>query len=198
MTNMIYKDTIISEIIINAQQNERKVYLIEEFTRESVFKAIRAIEKIVEKDVYDGIKPEDSEPIWLMFDSYGGCLLSSFGYISTIRRFQRMGYRFYSVSMARSMSASFYTAMCCDKRYAYEFSSLMVHDQRAFEYGYKTVRDKRVELEQWEKEWNKLVELVEEYTSITREQLEWYVERKLDWDMDTKEALELGVIDEIL
>jgi len=192
------RDPIIQDILLNAQQFERKVYIIEEFDRESIFKVIRAIEKIVEVDSFDEIKPEDAEPIWLMLDSYGGCLHSCFGLISTIRRFQKIGYKFYTVDMARSMSASFYVAMTGDKRFAYELSSLMVHDQRAFEYGYKTVRDKRVELKEWEKEWNILIELVEEYTLITREQLEWYVERGLDWNMTSQEAIELGVIDEIL
>jgi len=192
-----FKDSIIEEIKINAC-NERKVYLIEEFDRESIFKIIRRIDKIINTDIKKGISPKDAEPITIYIDSYGGCLLSCFGIISVMRSYQKQGWTINTVGMSRTMSAGFYLLLCGNRRSVYELCSLMVHDQRAFEYGYKTVRDKRVELQEWEKEWNKLISIVEEYSLITREQLEWYVERARDWNMDAQEALELGVIDEII
>lgn len=190
------KDQMVQEIIINAQINERKIYLIEEFDRESTFKTIRALDRITSIDIQNGVTPEDAEPIWLIIDSYGGCLHSCFNLISVVRKYQKHGWKINTVAM-RAMSAGFFTFMIGTKRYVYELASLMVHDQRAFEYGYKTVRDKRVELVEWEKNWKQLKDLVTEYTNITESQLEWYVERSLDWDMNAKEAIELGVADVI-
>lgn len=189
-----FKDQIIEEIKINAQR-ERKIYLIEEFDRESIFKVIRALDKITSNDIRSGIKPEDAQPIWLFEDSYGGCLHSCFALISTMKRYQKLGWKINAVAMGRNQSASFFAFICANKRYALELCSHMVHDQRAFEYGYKTVRDKRVELEEWEKEWQRLKDIVTEHTFITEEQLEWYVERRRDWDMTTQEAIELGACD---
>lgn len=194
MTNMIYKDPVISEILINAQQNERKIYMIEEFNRESTFKVIRALDKITSIDIENGISPKNSEPIWLVIDSYGGCLHSCFNLASVIRKYKKAGWVINTVGM-RAMSAGFYILMMGSNRYAYELGSFMVHDQRAFEYGYKTVRDKRVELKEWEKEWARLKSLIFEYTDITDEEIEWYVERGLDWNMDANEMILKGVID---
>lgn len=193
MTQFPFKDQIVEEIKLNSLR-ERKIYLIEEFDRESTFKAIRALDKITSIDIREGKKPEESEPIWLLIDSYGGCIHSCFNLISTIRKYQKRGWRINTVAM-RAMSAGFFTFMTGTKRYILELASLMVHDQRAFEYGYKTMRDKRVELAEWEKEWSRLKKLVVEYTDITEEELEWYVERRLDWYMDAEEAIEKNVAD---
>ena len=195
MTQFPFKDQIVEEIKLNSLR-ERKIYLIEEFDRESTFKVIRALDKITSIDVREGKKPEESEPIWLLIDSYGGCLHSCFNLISTIRKYQNKGWRINTVAM-RTMSAGFFTFMTGTKRYVLELASLMVHDQRAFEYGYKTMRDKRIELAEWEKEWARLKKLVIEYTDITEEELEWHVERRLDWNMDAEEAIEKNVADVI-
>jgi len=196
VNNIKYKDHIIEEIKLNCL-SERKVYMIEEYNEESVFKVVRHLDKIIMMDIERGIKSKDTEDINLFIDSYGGNLHDFYFLASAIRRYQKLGWRINTIGMGKTMSAGFFTLIIGSKRYAYEFCTLLCHDQRAFEYGYKTVRDKRVELKDWEKEWNTLKYLVKEYTDITEEQLEWYVERGLDWKMNTVEALELGVIDEI-
>jgi hypothetical protein len=47
---MYFRDSILEEMKINAC-SERKLYLIEEFDRESVFKIIRRLDKIVSLDI---------------------------------------------------------------------------------------------------------------------------------------------------
>lgn len=192
--NNYFKDSILEEIKINACK-ERKLYMVEEFDRESCLKIIRRLDKIIDLDIRQNIAPEDSEDINIYIDSYGGCLHSCFGLISVVRKYQKLGYKINTIAMGRAMSAGLYLLLVGTKRYAYELSSLMIHDQRAFEYGYKTVRDKRVELKEWEKEWSRLKDLIFEYSDITDEQIEWYVERALDWNMTTEEAIKLNVID---
>jgi ATP-dependent protease ClpP protease subunit len=194
---MYYKDMVIEEMKNNAV-SERKLYLIEEFERESIFKIIRRLDRIIAKDRKEGIAPEDAERITIYIDSNGGCLDSCYGLISVMKSYQKLGYKIDTVAMGRCRSAGFYTLICGTRRYSYQYNGIMVHDQRAFEYGYKTVRDKRVELKEWEKEWKRLISLIEEHTLITEEQIEWYVERGRDWDMFSDEALTLGCIDEII
>ena len=176
----------------------KKVYINNEFTRESVFVIMNQIDDIVRLDKLYEIEIKDLEPIKIYIDSYGGCLHSYFMLASRIRELQKKGYKFHMYSMGRCMSAGFYTLILGDKRFAQEYTSLMVHDQRAFEYGYKTVRDKRIEVKQWEKEWNRLKAIIFEYTDIKESDIEFYVERGLDWDMDANEALKLNVVDEII
>lgn len=176
----------------------RKVYVNTEFTRESIFIILNQIDDIIRADKINNVKKDKLEPIHIYIDSYGGCLHSYFMLASKIRELQKRGYKFYTYSMGRCMSAGFYTLILGDKRFAQEYTSLMVHDQRAFEYGYRTVRDKRIEVKQWEKEWNRLKNIIFEYTDITDEEIEFYVERGLDWDMDANEALKLNVVDEII
>ena len=196
VNNFKYKDPIIEEIKLNCLL-ERKVYMIEEYNEESVFKVARHLDKITMIDTEKGIEPKNAKPIYLFIDSYGGNLHDFYFLASVIKRYQKLGWEINTVSMGKAMSAGFFTLILGNNRYSYEYSTLLCHDQRAFECGYKTVVDKRIELQEWEDEWNTLKSLVIEHTLITDEQLEWYVERGRDWKMNTKVALELGVIDAI-
>jgi len=191
------QDNVVLQMRLNALK-ERKIYFLEEFYTESVFKTIRHIEQIIKSDVKKGLAPIQSEPIWIYFESPGGSLIACMSLISTIRQYQRQGYKFHGVAMGMCASAALFSFMCCDLRIAQEFSQLILHDQRCMEHGLKTVRDKRREYEEWEKEWKVLKSLIMEYTIIPEKLIEDYVEKGLDFVLNTQEAIEYGLVDKML
>lgn len=80
---------------------------------------------------------------------------------------------------------------------AYENTTLMYH-QLSWGSGFGKVRDIDEANTQVKKDQEKLDKIILDNTKITKEQLENMNERKKDWFMDVKEALKLGVIDEII
>lgn len=94
-------------------------------------------------------------------------------------------------------SAGFLILVCGDRRMAYENASIMYH-QLSWRSDYDKVRTIDEHNEQVKKDQEKLEKFVLDNTKITKDQLEHINERKQDWWMDAKEALKLGVIDEII
>ena len=191
-------DQSIEEIKFKEAVEYRNVYLIEEIDRETIFKTKCLIEKIVRLDKLKGLKPVDCEPISVHISSYVGSVHSTLYLISYIRHLQRLGYKFYTYVGEVAMSGGFFLSIIGDKRFAYEYSTLLFHDPRDFAYGLRTTEDSRRVAREFEEEWKRLKGIVLEYTNIPEEKLEYYVGRKEDWIIFPDEAKEYGIIDEIL
>jgi ATP-dependent protease ClpP protease subunit len=73
-----------------------------------------------------------------------------------------------------------------------------MYHQLSWRSDYDKVRTIDEHNEQVKKDQEKLEKFVLDNTKITKDQLEHINERKQDWWMDAKEALKLGVIDEII
>ena len=74
----------------------------------------------------------------------------------------------------------------------------MCHQWNRFEYGTKTYQDIVNEREHNDKLYNELAEIITSKTKITREMLDSYTKQNRDFIMDSKTALDLSVIDEII
>lgn len=176
----------------------RIVCLNEEIDRESIFKVRYYIEKIVTKDEALGIKPKNAEPITLRIDSYGGCANSTMHLVAYIQSLQKKGYKINTESLGVSMSGGFKVLIVGTHRSAYKYSDIMVHQPNSFQYGTSTFKDKQIDYEQTKKLWDMLKKFISENTKITEEQLDAYTSKNENWHMTAEEALELGVIDEVL
>lgn len=192
------KDNTIEEIIFKEAVENRNVYLIDEIDRNSIFKTKNLMEKIVKLDRINGIKPEDAEPINLHISSYGGSVHSTLYLISYIRHLQKKKYRVFTFCDEIAMSGGFFLLIVGDKRFSYEYSTILFHDPRDFAYGTRTTEDAKRDFLEFKKEWDRLKEITMQYTNISEEKLEYYVGRKEDWIMFPSEALEFSVIDQIL
>lgn len=94
-------------------------------------------------------------------------------------------------------SCGFLILICGDRRMAYENTQIMYH-QLSWGAGYGKVRSVDETNKQIKKDQEKLDNIVLSNTKITEDKLEYINERKQDWYMTPKEALKLGVIDEIM
>lgn len=85
----------------------------------------------------------------------------------------------------------------CKKVIAYKHTQLMYH-QLSYRTRYNYLQNQKQEVEDCEKLQKVLDLLILENTNITSEMLKIINDKQIDWYMSTKEALDLGVIDEII
>jgi ATP-dependent protease ClpP protease subunit len=86
--------------------------------------------------------------------------------------------------------------MSGSKRRMYRYGTVLIHQVSSGSYGeVQTIQEELVESQRL---WTVLKELIKQDTNITEEQLVDITNRKFDWILDSKQALELKVIDEIL
>jgi ATP-dependent Clp protease protease subunit len=72
----------------------------------------------------------------------------------------------------------------------------MCHQPSSASWG--TLQDMEESLEETIALWDRMIGLITKYTNITEEQLQDIKSRKYDWFMWSEEALEFGVIDQII
>ena len=192
------RDSSLDEVFLKKAVNERRVYLNCEIDRTTITKTKFMIDKILLIDRMAGKSPRECEPITLVINSYGGEVHATLDMISYIRRLQRQNFVINTECESIAMSGGFFIFITGNHRSCQEFAEFMCHDQRMVVYDLVTMGTLRDMFADWSKQWNVLKEIVMEYTAITDEQLELCVKEKRDWYLNSKEAIELKVADDIL
>lgn len=131
------------------------------------------------------------EEICLYINSPGGEVTSGFAIFDTIQ-FIKSDVRTIVVGMAASMAA--FLLACGDKRCALKNAEVMIHQPLGGIQGQAT--DIKIVADHILKTKKKLIEILAKKTKKKASVLEADMER--DFYMDSKEALEYGIIDEIL
>lgn len=131
------------------------------------------------------------EEICLYINSPGGEVTSGFAIFDTIQ-FIKSDVRTIVVGMAASMAA--FLLVCGDKRCALKNAEVMIHQPLGGIQGQAT--DIKIVADHILKTKKKLIEILAKRTKKKASVLEADMER--DFYMDSKEALEYGIIDEIL
>jgi len=146
---------------------------------------------------YPGLRKKE---ITLKINSNGGMVVNMFALHDRLKILESNGWIIKSISESRSYSAGFFTLISGTKgyRYAYRNTDLMLHSQNSFVYGIETVADVREKAIATENLLSKLKKVIYDYTDITDEQFEFYIERNKDWYIDAEEALKLSIIDKII
>lgn len=188
-----YPDRFLDEMKINAALRDRRIFISEEVDRESMFKACYLLDRLVELDKNDKKKQE----IEIVIDSYGGHIYHGLNLISKIESLREKGYKIITTVHSVAMSMGFMILICGSERRAIKHSRIMCH-QPYSRLWYSTLQDMEESVEETKALWIRLKELITKYTNITDEQLEDIKSRKYDWFMWSEEALELGVIDQII
>ncbi len=131
------------------------------------------------------------EEICLYINSPGGEVCSGFAIFDTIQ-YIKSDVRTIVVGMAASMAA--FLLACGNKRCALKNAEVMIHQPLGGIQGQAT--DIKIVADHIVKTKNKLIEILAKKTQKKTSILEADMER--DFYMDSKEALEYGIIDEIL
>lgn len=189
---LIQKDNLLDEIFVTSALRDRRIYFNEMVTRESVCKIIHILDRLVSLDN----KKQTKEDIEIVLDCEGGYCMNGLALISKMLSLQEQGYNINTTVHSLSASMGFMILLVGSNRKSLRYSEIMCHQPSSSTWG--MLQDMEEEVEQTQKTWNIMKDLIINHTKITDEQLEDIKRRKFDWWMSPKEALSLGVIDEII
>ena len=139
-----------------------------------------------------GIKPKDRKPIMLYINSPGGDVIEGFALVSAIETSRTP---VYTVNLGQWSSMAFLIGITGKKRFSLPHSIFLLHDGTTFAIGSSTkVQDKADFNKRYEKEITRKHVLA--HTKISRKIYEKNLRK--EFYMLTDDALELGVIDEVI
>jgi ATP-dependent Clp protease protease subunit len=171
---------------------QRKIYLCDDIDDETAYQFLTYVNKLLEFDERMGTK----QPIEILINSNGGSVEQGFSIISIIHNLEQSGYEVITTNIGAAYSMGFLIAICGTKRKCYKYSRYMVHDISSGAIGKRQAMIEDID------ECNALMEIINsliiEKTNLTEEQLKYWLERKQDKYFSPKDALELGIVDEIV
>lgn len=187
-------DSVTEDLKVNSVMRDRKIYVIEEIDRDSMFKVAYYLDRLeeIDKGRKDGKKPD----IEIVIDSYGGSIYNVLSVISKIESLIEKGYNIITTVTSVAMSAGSLLSLCGSQRRALRYSRIMFHSVAGGSGGKHQELDD--DLEEINSIWQLVKQIITSKTLITDEQLEDIKYRKHDWFMWSDEALKLNVIDEII
>lgn len=170
---------------------ERSIFLTDEITQEhanSVFEVIRFWNGL---DDMDEIPTDEREPIKIYINTPGGDLDATFSIIGSIKTSKTP---VWTITTGTGYSGGFFIGVCGHKRFGYPYSSYLFHEGSSIDGGDAHKFLQRTDF--YKRQLQRLKNLVVNNTKISSEEYEDY--RKDDWFMEPQEALNYGVIDEIV
>jgi ATP-dependent Clp protease, protease subunit len=184
------------EILLNDEVNEDCIELVAvqimNFNKED--DEAEAEAKLVNGDEdYKKIYDRNDHPIILMINTYGGLVDDG---LSTVAAIKSSKTPVHTIAMGKAMSMGFMILIAGHRRFCQRYSNIMYHQissgtvgpvGQMSEYTDHVLRRQKM-----------IEDLVTEHTLIPEETLESVYTRKVDLYIDAEEALEWGVVDEII
>lgn len=191
--NLIIKSHEIEPENLMATANflNREIYLTDDITHDTSTQVFNLIHFWNQIDRKDGIAPEDSEPIKIYIDTPGGDLDAVFSIIGSI---QASDIPVYTYTIGTGYSGGFFIGIVGTYRYALPYSTFLFHEGCIMDGGDAHKFQQRTEF--YESQLQTIKQIVLENTNI--DEREYNEHRKDDWFFNTEEALDYGLIDEIL
>ena len=134
-----------------------------------------------------------AKPIKIMIDSFGGQVYQILGLLAIMDESKTP---IHTYATGAAMSCGFMLLIHGHKRFAYKHATPLYHQVSSGSSG--KVKDMEEKLEESKRLQGLLEKLTLEKTKISAKKLERVYKTKKDWYMTAKEALKLGVIDEIV
>ena len=172
--------------------NQRKILINETISDEVSLEVLYYISKIRTHDNLLGTK----DPIEIYIDTNGGDAFAGFAIVDMIEQLKNDSYEVVTINMAKSFSAGMIIAISGSVRKAFSRSRYMLHDVASGAIGKS--RKLRESLEETEIIRDIYFDIIEKYTTITREDIENWIDRKYDKFFSAKELMELKGVDVIL
>jgi ATP-dependent Clp protease protease subunit len=181
------------------EPKERSLYLAKQVDQASINEISKSILEINESDeqimkiseIYGfSYVPK---PIKLYIDSYGGYVYQCLGLLGIM---EKSNTPLHTIVTGCAMSCGFLISIAGHERYGYSGSTYLYHPVSSFTGG---------QIKQMEEdlmETKRLQKIIEDhtlrFTTIKKEKLKDIYEKKIDWFIDSKEALKLKIIDETI
>ena len=177
----------------------RTLYLPEQVNQESMNKLTKSIIEINKSDDYlkklYAISDIDynPKPIEIYIDSYGGAVYQCMGLLGVM---EKSVTPIHTIVTGCAMSCGFMILISGHKRFGYKLSTPLYHQVST---GFRgKVQDMEESLEETKRLQKMIEKITLAQTEIPKKRLKEVLKNKVDWYMTAKEALELGVIDEII
>ena len=192
------QDPIYDEMIANKALKERTLILNDYVDVESIYKVSYYMDRIKKQDDSKNL-PKEDRIITIELSSGGGSITDGNFLMSKIEKFkEEYGYKIITRVNGYAYSMAFMIFIMGTEREIYRYSDVMIHDAATGMNGYMKA-DEINDVNEWfKRDWIKTKKIITEKTKITDEQLEDMKARKLDWFMESNEALELGVATKII
>ena len=169
--------------------SNRTIWINEEIDRNLTQEIIHYIIKWNRDD--KGIPEMDRKPIRLLFDSQGGDLDAQAAICSAIELSKTP---VIGVAVGLVASAASLIYLSCHVRLAFKSSYFILHKGSAALSGdYENIINS---IEDYKKEINKMISFIIEKSKYTKEEVEEHINK--DWYVRAQEALEKGMVDEII
>ena len=197
MEEMIFKNRLLEEMKENDYKYDNTLYLDCEVERESGVLFCRQLRKLCNQEL---AKPkEERRPIKILISSYGGVLSDYFAMASTMLFYEEKGIIIETYNMGYSCSAGAYLLMLGTKghRYSTRYGEILVHQIQCGQ-PYGTQTDMKVRMNDIEKNWDVLKDIMRKHTKMSEEDIENLTKLNVDVTYSPQEALEKGIIDNIL
>lgn len=178
---------------------ERKLFFSDQVDQKTIRVLSQKIIEINENDEYlkKYSKLHDFEyipkPIEIFIDSYGGNVYQIMGLIGIIENSKTP---VHTLCTGVAMSCGFILLIHGHKRFCYKHGTPLYHQVSSGAFG--TITDMEEHIEEAKRLQNIFEEMTIRKTKITKAKLDKIRKRKKDWYMDANEALELGVVDDII
>lgn len=179
--------------------DDRDLYLTGEITVESVGDIIRAINDINSNDnyltKYYAVTNCDYNPapINIYINSIGGDVMAAMSLITTIENSLTP---IHTHCIGEASSAGLLVFITGHKRIAYKSSMFMYHELSSGSIG--KLKDLEESVEVWKQMQKNIDEIFTTYTNFTQEELDEIRSYKKDFTFYYKEAIEKGIVDQII
>ena len=192
------QDPIYDEMIANKALKERTLILNDYVDVESIYKISYYMDRIKKQDDSKNL-PKEDRIITIELSSGGGSITDGNFLMGKIEKFkEEYGYKIITRVNGYAYSMAFMIFIMGTEREIYRYSDVMIHDAATGMNGYMKA-DEINDVNEWfKRDWIKTKKIIIEKTKITDEQLEDMKARKLDWFMESDEALKLGVATKII
>lgn len=192
-TDLIFsKNQLQAQMEFSLAVSQRKLYINETITDESVFKYIYYLNKIVSIDK----KNNSKEPIEIYINSNGGSVYDGLALISHIEFLKEQGYKIITINMGKAFSMAFLISLVGSERKAYRYSRYMYHEISGGIIG--KYHEMLEDLNECAVLSDIVMDIVIKYSNITKEELKDIGERKQDKYFSAKELLDLKGVDLII
>lgn len=196
MANVQYVDLELQTMTQNSSLRDRRLFLCDEVTRESIFKIVYYMNRIKDLDDSAKIPMSKRQSISIILDCYGGYVTHGLSLISTIEYFKEIGYNIITQCNSVAHSMGFMILIMGSERRILRYARTMVHQLSSGTFG--EVQSQEEQLEESKRLYTILKEIIIKNTNITIEEMNDITSRKFDWYFDANQALEKGIVEKII
>lgn len=187
-----FKPSCLDGVKYNLASKERTILLCDEVTQDSILEAMYYLYRFKSLDLKRGKK----RPIKILIDTPGGSVYDGLMLISLIESMREDGWTIDTINIGTAYSMGFIISLVGTHRYAYRYSSYLLHDISLEISG--SARSIEEKMEETNRLSSIMREIIKKYTDISEEEIEDIFAHKKDKIYSCDEAVKLKICDKII